>query len=50
LNEEAALRLWAQGNGWKRRIALVAVRLGEGRLNEPTAAVQPWPRVGRAIF
>ena len=29
-------------NGRSRRISLVALRPGEGRLTEPTAAIQPW--------
>ena len=38
------MRLWVQGNGWKRRVSLIPVRPGEGRLTEPQAATRPWRR------
>jgi hypothetical protein len=37
----SSVRSWL-ANDRNRRISLVAVRPGEGRLTEPTAAVQPW--------
>jgi hypothetical protein len=33
-----------RANGWNRRVSLIPVRPDEGRLTEPTTAVQPWRR------
>ena len=43
-------------NVWSRRVSLIPVRPGEGRLTEPTMVVQPWgreplfvPQIGRRV-
>jgi hypothetical protein len=41
----AALRIAEEGRKvWNRRVSLIPVGPGEGRLTEPTAAVRPWSR------
>ena len=44
LEMKAIFKLAISTSGRYRRVSLIPVRPGEGRLTEPTAAIQPWRR------
>ena len=41
---DSSVGSFRQASGRFRRVSLIPVRPGEGRLTEPTTAVQPWGR------